>query len=128
MIFISGNDALTKRRMRMAGIYVGQTSIENDQKVKTKVYLDYSKHSKNKDLLVLFGAVYLSSIVEKTLRDVYFLEGTPIETIKESVSFLFSEIVLDMYEKMENNKQVLTASDDEILNIYNNFVFKGEGE
>ena len=112
----------------MAGIYVGQTSIENDQKVKTKVYLDYSKHSKNKDLLVLFGAVYLSSIVEKTLRDVYFLEGTPIETIKESVSFLFSEIVLDMYEKMENNKQVLTASDDEILNIYNNFVFKGEGE
>jgi len=112
----------------MAGINVTKVSIENDQEVKTKVYLDYSKHSKNKDLLVLFGAVYISSVIERTLRDIDFTKETPIEIIKESVSVLCGDIVLDMYEKMEKNKQAVNIYDDEILNIYNGFISKGEGE
>jgi hypothetical protein len=117
-----------KRRRKMAGINVTKVSIENDQEVKTKVYLDYSKHSKNKDLLVLFGAVYISSVIERTLRDIDFTKETPIEIIKESVSVLCGDIVLDMYEKMEKNKQAVNIYDDEILNIYNGFISKGEGE
>jgi hypothetical protein len=112
----------------MTGVNVTKVSFENGQEVKTKVYLDYSKHRKNKDLLVLFGAVYVSSVVERTLRDVDFTKQTPIEIIKESVSVLCSDIVLDMYEKMENNKQAVNIYDDEMLNIYNSFISNGEGE
>jgi hypothetical protein len=114
--------------MRMTGINVTKVSFENGQEVKTKVYLDYSKHRKNKDLLILFGAVYISSVIERTLRDVDFTKETPIEIIKESVSVLCSDIVLDMYEKMEKNKQAVNIYDDEMLNIYNSFISKGEGE
>jgi hypothetical protein len=114
--------------MRMAGINVTKVTIKNDQEVKTKVYLDYSKHSKNKDLLVLFGAVYISSVIERTLRDVDFAKETPIEIIKESVSVLCGDIVLDMYERIEKNKQAVNIYDDEMLNIYNSFICKNEGE
>ena len=111
----------------MPGINVTNVSYENGKRVETNIYLDYTKHSDNKDLLVLLGAIALSQEIEEALSDSDILDKTPFEVIKRVISIMCADVVLDMYKKMEDNEQILTAS-DEMLNIYNSFVSKNKGE